>query len=54
MLYQVSTAIRLNTMAPMDCDIHNAVDWIAATRTEARARRLHDPRQEYVSNARLI
>jgi hypothetical protein len=26
-LYQVSIAIYLNTMAPKDCDIHNAVDW---------------------------
>jgi len=54
MLYQVSTAIRLNTMAPMDCDIHNAVDWIAAPEPQLGLGVCMIHGQEYVSNARLI
>jgi hypothetical protein len=30
MLYQVFIAICLSTMAPDDCDIHNAVGWMLA------------------------
>jgi hypothetical protein len=30
MLYKVYVAICLETIVPKDCDIHNAVDWIAA------------------------
>jgi hypothetical protein len=54
MLYQVFMAICLNAMAPKDCDIHNAVDWIAAPEPQLGlgASTMHG--QEYMSNAGLL
>ena len=54
MLYQVFIAICLTTMAPKDCDIHNAVDWIAAPEPQPGLAACMIHGQEYVSNARLI
>ena len=50
MLYQVFIA----TMAPKDCDMHNAVDWIAAPGPQLGLAACMIHGQEYVSNARLI
>jgi hypothetical protein len=54
MLYQVYIAICLATILPKDCDIHNAVDWIAAPEPQLGLGACMIHGQEYVSNARLI
>ena len=54
MLYQVYAAVCLATILPKDCDIHNAVDWIAAPEPQLGLGACMIHGQEYVSNARLI
>ena len=51
---QGSIAICLSWMAPEDCDIHNAVDWITALESQVGLAACMIHGQEYVSNARLI
>ena len=54
MLHLGFITICFATMAPKNCDIHNAVDWIAAPRPQLGLAACMIHGQEYVPNARLI
>ena len=49
MLYHVFIAVCLIGMMPKDCDIHNAVDWIAAPEPQNGLAACMIHGQEYVS-----
>jgi hypothetical protein len=53
-LHQGFIAICFATLAPKDCDIHNAVGWIVVPEPQLGFAPCMIYGQEYVSNARLI